>query len=112
MSRSIEEKVEEYYKKEFDNYGIRHFGKTESINDDITSALKEADSKSGGAGINYPDIQLLLDDGHARRIPVMIEAKGGKNKLEKLNKEGNIIQTTTYASDSKPIVKPANAFEA
>lgn len=102
MSRSIEEKVEEYYKKEFDNYGIRHFGKTESINDDITSALKEADSKSGGAGINYPDIQLLLDDGHARRIPVMIEAKGGKNKLEKLNKEGNIIQTTTYASDSKP----------
>lgn len=102
MSRSIEEKVEEYYKKEFDNYGIRHFGKTESINDDIANALKEADSKSGGAGINYPDIQLLLDDGHARRIPVMIEAKGGRNKLEKLDKSGNIVQVTTYASDSKP----------
>ena len=31
MVRSIEEKVEEYYKNKFDEYGIRHFGKTESI---------------------------------------------------------------------------------
>ena len=84
MVRSIEEKVEEYYKNKFDEYGIRHFGKTESINDDISNALSKAESKSGGKGNNYPDIQLLLDDGNSRRIPVMIEAKGVKNKLEKL----------------------------
>lgn len=101
MARSIEEKVEEYYKTKFDEYGIRHFGKTESINYDISSALSEAESKSGGKGNNYPDIQLLLDDGHSRRIPVMIEAKGGKNKLEKLDKAGNIILETEFASDSK-----------
>ena len=52
MSRSIEEKVEEYYKKEFDNYGIRHFGKTENNKDDIANGLKEADCKCGGGGIN------------------------------------------------------------
>lgn len=101
MARRIEEKVEEYYKTKFDEYGIRHFGKTESINYDISSALSEAESKSGGKGNNYPDIQLLLDDGHSRRIPVMIEAKGGKNKLEKLDKAGNIILETEFASDSK-----------
>lgn len=101
MARSIEEKVEEYYKNKFDEYSIRHFGKTESINYDISNALSEAESKSGGKGNNYPDIQLLLDDGHSRRIPVMIEAKGGKNKLEKLDKAGNIILETEFASDSK-----------
>lgn len=99
---SIEEKVEEYYKSEFDDYGIRHYGKTEKVNEEIGNALSEAKSKSGGNGNNYPDIQLLLDDNHSRRIPVMIEAKGGKNKLEKLDKGGNIIQERAFKSDSKP----------
>lgn len=105
MAKSIEEKVEEHYKAIFDNYGIRHFGKTESINDSISNALSEAKSKSGGKGNNYPDIQLLLDDGHSRRIPVMIEAKGGKNKLEKLDKNGQIVQVTQWSSDSNPNAK-------
>lgn len=73
---SIEEKVEEHYKKKLDELGIRHYGKTESINRTITDALRSADSKSGGSGNNYPDIQLLLENKTARRIPVMIEAKG------------------------------------
>lgn len=33
---SIEEKVEEHYKKILDELGIRHYGKTESINRTIT----------------------------------------------------------------------------
>lgn len=53
---SIEEKVEEHFKSLLDDYGIRHFGKTEEINGSITKALREADSKSGGSGVNYPDI--------------------------------------------------------
>ena len=105
MVKSIEEKVEEHYKRILDKYGIRHFGKTEVINEDIATALKTANSKSGGKGNNYPDIQLLLDDGYSRRIPVMIEAKGGKNKLEKLNKDGQIVQETEWVSDSKPNAK-------
>lgn len=87
---SIEEKVEEHYKKVLDDLHIRHFGKTEEINGAITRALKEADSKSGGSGNNYPDIQLLLQNKTRRDIPVMIEAKGTKNKLEKLTSDGDI----------------------
>ncbi|WP_277293485.1 HsdM family class I SAM-dependent methyltransferase [Veillonella montpellierensis] len=87
---SIEEKVEEYYKAQLDTLNIRHYGKTEEINPSITKALKEADSKSGGSGNNYPDIQLLLQNRTRRDIPVMIEAKGTKNKLEKLTKDGDI----------------------
>ena len=105
MVRSIEEKVEEYFKSELDSLGIRHYGKTGEINSEITSALRQAESKSGGAGNNYPDIQLLLEDNHSRRVPVMIEAKGGKNKLEKLDKAGQIVQVTKFGSDSKPNAK-------
>lgn len=87
---SIEEKVEEHYKSLLDALGIRHFGKTEEINGSITKALEEAKSKSGGDGNNYPDIKLLLDNKAGRRIPVMIEAKGTKGKLEKLTSDGDI----------------------
>ena len=87
---SIEEKVEEHFKALLDSLNIRHFGKTEEINGSITKALKVADSKSGGSGVNYPDIQLLLQNKTRRDIPVMIEAKGTKGKLEKLTPEGDI----------------------
>lgn len=87
---SVEEKVEEHFKKILDRYKIRHYGKTEVVNQAIADALMAADSKSGGSGKNYPDIKVLLEDGYSRRIPVMIEAKGKKNKLEKLTKTGDI----------------------
>ena len=99
--RSVEEKVEEHYKKILDNYQIRHYGKTEEINSTITKALKDSNSKSGGGGNNFPDIQILFENKHARRIPVMIEAKGEKGKLEKLTKEGLIEGVTYYSSDIK-----------
>lgn len=98
---SIEEKVEELYKRILDDLGVRHYGKTEKINSAIANALKNADSKSGGFGSNFPDIQLILENSNARRIPVMIEAKGSKNKLEKLDKSGQIVGVTEWASDGK-----------
>lgn len=85
---SIEEKVEYSFKKMLDNLGIKLYGKTEKITEEITNALKSANSKSGGSGRNYPDIQCLLDDGHSRRIPVMMECKGSKGRLEKLDNDG------------------------
>lgn len=92
---SVEERVEEYYKKLLDGFGIRYFSKTEEINSTITKALKEADSKSGNFGTNYPDIKLLLQNKTRRDIPVMIEAKGSKNKLIKYTTNGDIELTST-----------------
>ena len=98
---SIEEKVEEQYKRVLNELGIRHYGKTESINPNITKALKNADSKSGGSGNNYPDIKLIVNNKIGRYVPVMIEAKGSKNKLEKLAKDGSIIGITYYDKDGR-----------
>lgn len=96
---SVEEKVEELYKGVLDGLNIRHYAKTERINDAIFNALNNATSKAGNNGKNFPDIRLLLDNGMGRRIPVMIEAKGNKNKLEKLDKNGEIVLVSTYSSD-------------
>ena len=104
MAKSIEEKVEEHYKDCLKELGITYYGKTQAsqLNESIANALKEAPSKSGGSGNNYPDIMLMLKSRKLNRyIPVMIEAKGGKNKLEKLDKEGNIEQVKLWDSDSK-----------
>lgn len=87
---SVEEKVEELFKARLDDLKIRHYGKTEQINRTIEDALKNADSKSGNSGNNYPDIKLLLENKNRRNIPVMVEAKGSKGKLEKLTKNGDI----------------------
>ena len=87
---SVEEKVEEFFKKKLDDLNIRHYGKAEFVNRSIEDALKQADSKSGNSGNNYPDIKLLLQNKTRRDIPVMIEAKGSKGKLEKLTKDGDI----------------------
>ena len=98
---SIEEKVEEQYKRVLNELGVRHYGKTESINPNITKALKNADSKSGGSGNNYPDIKLIVNNKIGRYVPVMIEAKGSKNKLEKLAKDGSITGITYYDKDGR-----------
>ena len=42
MAKSVEEKVEEYYKGYLDRLGVEHYGKTEGINNEINAALKAA----------------------------------------------------------------------
>ena len=98
---SVEEKVEDFYKQKFTEYGIRFYGKAEKVNEPIAKALKEAYSKQGGEGANYPDIKLLLEDDYRRAIPVMIEAKGSSGKLEKVYKNGKIVGITYRKSDGK-----------
>ena len=99
---SVEEQVEDFFKKQLSEFGIEYQTKTESINRSIDDALSNYCSKSGGSGKNYPDIKLLLTDNHARSIPVMIEAKGTKGDLIKYARNSTEIELVTeYPSDSK-----------
>lgn len=90
---SREESIEDYFKQELRSFDVRYFTKTEAINAQIDDALRNAKSKSGGNGINYPDIKVLLDDHRGRCVPVMIEAKGARNRLVKLNKNDELDLT-------------------
>jgi len=98
---SIEEQIEGHYKGLLQALDVRYYGKTEHINSKISTALTNSLSKSGGSGKNYPDIKLLLENTTRREVPVMIEVKGSRGKLEKLDKNGEIVGVTQWASDGK-----------
>ncbi len=88
-TKSIEEKVEDIAKGWLKKFGVLYYTKTESINTEIDAALKNAPSKKGGSGSNFPDIKCFVEY-KGRNIPVMIEAKGKKDDLEKLNDMGEV----------------------
>ena len=87
-NKSIEEQVEDLCKKQLGK--IKYYTKTESINEELEHALKEAPSKSGGSGTNYPDIKLFIETKECKSIPVMVEVKGKKGDFIKLNALGEI----------------------
>lgn len=87
-SKSIEEQVEDWCKKQFK--GQKYYTKTETVNAEIASALEKAPSKQGGSGKNYPDIKCILTADNGVRIPVMIEVKGRKGDLIKTTQSGEV----------------------
>ena len=89
--KSVEEKVEDWAKADMDKRGIAHFAKNETVNEEIDKALKDAASKGGGKGGNYPDIQVLLDNGKGRRIPLFVEVKGKPGDLGKPDGAGGFL---------------------
>ena len=97
ITKSIEEKIEDWCKKQFK--GQKYYTKTEAINSEIDIALNKAPSKQGGSGKNYPDIKCLLFSENGRKIPVMIEVKGKKGDLIKVNTKGEVDNTK---KDSEP----------
>ena len=94
MAKSVEEQVEDIFKEELKKLKVKYFTKTEPINPSIDNALKKGPSKANKDGGNFPDIKVFLETQNLRRIPVMIEVKGLKNKLIKLDKSKNIDQST------------------
>ncbi|MDR1912065.1 MAG: SAM-dependent methyltransferase [Helicobacteraceae bacterium] len=56
--------------------------------------MRQAPSKSGGSGGNYPDIRLLLETKNKKLYPIMIEVKGAKGRLAKLNASDEVDNVT------------------
>ncbi|BCD47238.1 HsdM family class I SAM-dependent methyltransferase [Helicobacter suis] len=94
---SQEERLEDEIKKELEDLKIEFYNKTKTMDKQIEYALKEAPSKGGGSGRNYPDLKLLINTQKMRHIPVMIEIKGLKRRLEKFNKNNASLDMSTDA---------------
>ncbi len=94
--KSIEEQIEDLAKKQLGR--TKYYTKTETINEEIKTALKLAPSKKGGDGSNFPDIKLLIETDDLRRIPVMIECKGKEGFL--IKEENGVV--LNYKKDGTP----------
>lgn len=80
----------------------------EHLNEEIDKALQEYFSKNGGTGANRPDAKLLLRSSKSGQdYPVLIEYKGHKDKLVKLDKDGTVENRN---NKNEPIFKNINGY--
>lgn len=94
MKKSIEPNIADLANGWLKEYKLPYKLEQESLNTEIDKALNDYYSKNGGKGGNRPDAKLLLQDSMLNSYPVLVEYKGMKGKLEKLNATGQIDNRT------------------
>ena len=92
--QSIEPNIADLANGWLKSYKLDYKLEQESLNAEIDKALNDYFSKTGGAGANRPDAKLLLQDKKFNFFPVLIEYKGYKDKLAKLDNDGKIENRT------------------
>ena len=102
--QSVEPNIADLVNGWLKSYKIDYKLEHESLNASIDKALDEYKSKQGGTGGNRPDCKLLAYDSYGTAYPVLIEYKGYKDKLVKLDENGNVaIKTADNKNDYKSI---------
>ncbi|MGF3066989.1 HsdM family class I SAM-dependent methyltransferase [Facklamia sp. P12950] len=97
MSRkqSVEPNIADLVNGWLKSYGLDYKLEQESLNSEIDKALNEYASKSGGSGGNRPDAKVLVQGSNLKYYPVLIEYKGYKDSLVKLDSNGQVENTNT-----------------
>lgn len=92
--QSVEPNIADLVNGWLKSYKVDYKLEQESLNTEIDLALNDYYSKSGGKGGNRPDAKILLRSKDGKYYPVLIEYKGYKDKLIKLDTEGNVANKT------------------
>lgn len=93
--QSIEPNIADLVNGWLKSYKIDYKLEQESLNTEIDQALNDYFSKNGGKGGNRPDAKLILKANDGKDYPILIEYKGYKDKLVKLDDEGNVANKTS-----------------
>ena len=107
MAQSVEPLIADIANGWLKQYKLDYRLEQQSLNSDIDNALNEYYSKQGGVGGNRPDCKLLLQDKYGNKWPVLIEYKGYKDKLVKLDADGHVANRNTKGL---PDFKNINAY--
>lgn len=105
--QSVEPNIADLCNGWLKSYGLDYKLEQESLNTEIDKALDEYYSKNGGSGGNRPDAKLLLQDKYGNFYPVLIEYKGYKDKLVKLDADGVVANRT---DKNEPNFKNINSY--
>lgn len=106
-AQSIEPNIADLANGWLKSYKLYYKLEQESVNAEIDKALYDYFTKNGGAGANRPDAKILLQDKNLSFYPILIEYKGYKDKLEKLDADGQVENRT---AKNEPNFKNINAF--
>lgn len=105
--QSVEPNIADLVNGWLKSYKLDYKLEQESLNTEIDQALNDYLSKNGGKGGNRPDAKLLLHANDGRYYPILIEYKGYKDKLAKLDAEGNVTNKT---SKNQPDFTTINSY--
>lgn len=105
--QSVEPNIADLANGWLKSYKLDYKLEQETLNTEIDQALNDYFSKNGGAGGNRPDAKLLLQDKNLDKYPVLIEYKGYKGKLVKLDSDGKIANKT---AKNLPDYKTINTY--
>ena len=105
--QSVEPNIADLVNGWLKSYNLDYKLEQESLNDAIDKALDEYKSKQGGSGGNRPDCKLLATDAYGSVYPVLIEYKGYRDRLVKLDETGNVAIKT---ADNKDDFKSINSY--
>lgn len=94
-AQSVEPNVADLVNGWLKTYKLDYKLEQESLNTEIDQALNDYFSKNGGKGGNRPDAKLLLHANDGKYYPILIEYKGYKDKLVKLDTGGNVANKTS-----------------
>lgn len=100
MVQSIEPNIADLANSWLKSYNLPYKLEQENLNNEIDKALKNYESKGWWRGGNRPDAKLIIQDKNQKHYPILIEYKGAKGKLEKLDKGGNIENKTSNSKQS------------
>lgn len=106
-TQSIEPNIADLANGWLKSYGLDYKLEQESLNSEIDKALNNYFSKSGGTGGNRPDAKLLLQDKELNYWVILIEYKGYKDKLVKLDSADNVDNLTPK---KQPNFKNINSY--
>ncbi len=105
--QSVEPNIADLVNGWLKSYRLDYKLEQESLNTEIDQALNDYASKNGGIGGNRPDAKLLLSDKNLVAYPILIEYKGYKDKLVKLDGDGKIANKT---AKNVPDFKNINSY--
>lgn len=107
-NKSIEPNIADLANGWLKSYKLDYRLEQASLNTEIDKALDDYYSKNGGIGGNRPDVKLLLQNSkNGRYYPVLIEYKGYRDKLEKLDTDGNVENRN---AKNEPVFKNINGY--
>ena len=107
MSQSVEPNIADLANGWLKSYKLPYKLEQESLNAEIDKALSDYFTKNGGTGANRPDAKILLQDKNLNFYPILIEYKGYKNSLVKLDANHQVENRTTK---NEPHFKNINSF--
>ena len=107
MAQSIEPNIADLANGWLRKYKLPYKLEQQPVNTEIDKALSDYHTKAGNYGGNRPDAKLIGYDKYKNPYPVLIEYKGYKDKLVKLDKDGQVENRT---SKNEPNFKNINSF--